>query len=117
MKKLTTLALAAIMVLAALSFTACGGDADNSDSPYVGTWKAADMSLADESEAVEGEWILTINEDGTGNLTDGSGVSEFTWEPTNEGFKTKGDVKLKFKADGDKISAKIIGVKLTFEKQ
>ena len=112
------LAVAAIMALTVFAFTGCGGgDADNSDSPYVGTWKATDMSLADESEAVEEDWILTINEDGTGTISNGDETSEFTWEPTDEGFKTKGDMKLKFKADGDTISAKIIGVKLTFEKQ
>ena len=42
-KKLIALVLCLTVVFA---FTACGGgDADNSDSPYVGTWKAADISL------------------------------------------------------------------------
>ena len=33
------------------------------------------------------------------------------------GFKTKGDAKMKFKDDGDRIHAKVIGVNLNFEKQ
>ena len=118
MKKLVAIALAAVMVLAALSLTACGGgESDYSDSPYVGTWKALDMSLGDESEAIEEDWELVLNEDGTGTLSADEEVSEFTWEPTDEGFKTKGDVKLKFKDKGDTIVASIFGVKLAFEKQ
>ena len=58
-----------------------------------------------------------INGDGTGTIDDGEEVSEFTWEPTDEGFKTKGDMKLKFKDDGDNIKAKILGADLTFAKQ
>lgn len=37
--------------------------------------------------------------------------------PTDDGFKTKGDMKLTFKDDGDKIKASIIGVDLVFERQ
>ena len=44
-------------------------------------------------------------------------MTDFSWEPTDGGFKTTGDVKLKFKDDGDNITAKVIGVNLTFEKQ
>ena len=118
MKKIVSIALAAVMVLTALALTACGSSgSDLSDSKYVGSWKAVSMSVGDESEAPDGEWMLTVNDDGTGTLDDGSEISEFTWEPADGGFKTKGDVKLKFKDDGDNITAKVIGVTLTFEKQ
>ena len=101
-----------------------GGDgADLSDSKYVGTWKAVNMSLEDESEDFgEGQWTITLNDDGTGTCVavDEEGVEEtttFTWEPTDEGFKTKGDMKLKFTDDGEQIHAKMFGVSLNFEKQ
>ena len=60
---------------------------------------------------------MTINGDGTGTLAGGEDSSEFTWQPTDGGFKTKGDVKTTFKDDGDKIKTKVIGVELIFEKQ
>ena len=127
MKKLMTLAVAAIMVVSALTLTACGGggssDQDLSDSKYVGTWKSVSFELMDESESPEeGEEILmTLNGDGTGTMTGTSEgeeeTSDFTWEPTSNGFKTKGDLKLKFTDDGDKIKATVIGVDMIFEKQ
>ncbi|WP_027868537.1 hypothetical protein [Eubacterium sp. AB3007] len=127
MKKLMTLAVAAIMVVSALTLTACGGggssDQDLSDSKYVGTWKSVSFELMDESESPEeGEEIfMTLNGDGTGTMTGTSEgeeeTSDFTWEPTSNGFKTKGDLKLKFTDDGDKIKATVIGVDMIFEKQ
>ena len=47
-----------------------------------------------------------------GRVTD-----SFTWELTKDGFKTKGDDKLTFKDDGDKITTKLMGVNIGFEKQ
>lgn len=121
MKKIISIALAAIMILSALALTACGGggsDADLSESKYVGTWKVADISLADESEEIDKDWIMTLNGDGTGTLDSGEGeVTDFTWELTSDGFKTKGDMKLTFKDDGDRIVAKILGADLAFVKQ
>ena len=127
MKKLMTLAVAAIMVVSALTLTACGGggssDQNLSDSKYVGTWKSVSFELMDESESPEeGEEIfMTLNGDGTGTMTGTSEgeeeTSDFTWEPTSNGFKTKGDLKLKFTDDGDKIKATVIGVDMIFEKQ
>ena len=97
----------------------CGkkNNADVSDSKYVGTWKAVKMSLKDESEALEQSWVLTLNGDGTGQFVDDDGTSKITWELTDDGFRTKGDTKLKFKDDGDKIKTNIIGVDLIFERQ
>ena len=118
MKKVLLFALVAVMALSTFALVGCGGgDSDVSGSKYVGTWKALGMSLGDESEAIDDEWILTLNDDGTGTITGEGETSEFTWELTDEGFKTDGDMKLKFKDDGDNIVAKVIGVKLTFEKQ
>ena len=124
MKKFVAIAVSIIMVFSVLALTACGGGGsseDLSDSKYVGTWKGVEMTFADESEEFQDDIILTINGDGTGTLVGSeegeTEESSFTWEPTSDGFKTKGDVKMTFKDDGDKITSKIIGVTMVFEKQ
>ena len=101
------------MVLACVGLTACGGGSsdstDLSDSPYVGEWVSTGMSMGDETEDFGYEVTLTLNADGTGVLTGDGESSEFTWIPTEDGFKTEGDVNTKFKADGDNaITAKVI---------
>jgi uncharacterized lipoprotein YehR (DUF1307 family) len=124
MKKFVAISVSIIMVFSVLALTACGGGGsseDLSDSKYVGTWKGVEMAVADESEEFQDDIILTINGDGTGTLVGSeegeTEESSFTWEPTSDGFKTKGDVKMTFKDDGDKITSKIIGVTMVFEKQ
>jgi hypothetical protein len=124
MKKFVAVSVSIIMVFSVLALTACGGGGsseDLSDSKYVGTWKGVEMTVADESEEFQDDIILTINGDGTGTLVGSeegeTEESSFTWEPTSDGFKTKGDVKMTFKDDGDKITSKIIGVTMVFEKQ
>jgi uncharacterized lipoprotein YehR (DUF1307 family) len=124
MKKFVAVSVSIIMVFSVLALTACGGGGsseDLSDSKYVGTWKGVEMAVADESEEFQDDIILTINGDGTGTLVGSeegeTEESSFTWEPTSDGFKTKGDVKMTFKDDGDKITSKIIGVTMVFEKQ
>jgi hypothetical protein len=120
MKKFISLSIVMLMVVSALMLTACGGGSseDLSDSKYVGTWKSVALALGDDSEDMDGDMILIINGDGTGTmLSEGDEDSDFTWELTRNGFKTKGDVKLKFKDDGDRIKTKIIGADLIFEKQ
>ena len=124
MKKFVAISVSIIMVFSVLALTACGGGGsseDLSDSKYVGTWKGVEMTVADESEEFQDDIILTINGDGTGTLVGSeegeTEESSFTWEPTSDGFKTKGDVKMTFKDDGDKITSKIIGVTMVYEKQ
>lgn len=122
MKKKIAIIISFMMVLT-FALAACdgSGNADLSDSKYVGSWRATTLSLGEDSEELGGEYILTLNGDGTGTFlsTDEEGndeVSDITWSLTDDGFKTKGDTKLKFKDDGDGISAKIIGVDLHFER-
>ena len=120
MKKFISLSIVMLMVVSALMLTACGGGSsdDLSDSKYVGTWKTVAVAIGDESEDLETDMTLIINGDGTGAMkSEGEEDSNFTWELTKDGFKTKGDVKFKFKDDGDRIKTKIIGVELIFEKQ
>lgn len=115
MKKFVAIAVSIIMVFSVLALTACGGGGsseDLSDSKYVGTWEGVEMTVADESEEFQDDIILTINGDGTGTLVGSeegeTEESSFTWEPTSDGFKTKGDVKMTFKDDGDKITSKLL---------
>ena len=116
MKKKLVILISLAMVLT-FALAACGGGGEDlSDSKYVGTWKAESMSLGEDSENFEGEYILTVNGDGTGTFSGEDDVSNFTWKPTSDGFKTNGDTKLKFKDDGDGIVAKIIGVELHFSR-
>ena len=120
MLKKSYIAVILTMILSMVLLSGCGGSSstDLSDSKYVGTWKASTMALMDESETVNGEWILTLNGDGTGQFVDDEeGAKDITWELTDNGFRTKGDTKLKFTDDGDNIKTKIIGVDLIFEKQ
>ncbi len=119
MRKHIVISLFALFVLSALILSACGGsgNADLSDSKYVGTWKAEGMSLGDASEAIEDDYIMTLNGDGTGTIVDPEETSEFKWEPVKDGFKTSGDMNVTFKDDGDKITTNILGVDLTFVRQ
>lgn len=129
MKKLVSLMLVMLMTVSCLVLVSCGGGSsssseDLSSSKYVGTWKAITMSLEDTTEAADegGEFIVTLNGDGTGQSVSRENggeeeVTDFTWELTDDGFKTKGDMKLKFTDDGDNIKANIFGVDLVFEKQ
>ena len=104
-----------------MAFAACGGseNTDVSGSKYVGTWKADSMSLGDNSDSLDADFTLTLNDDGTGTYVgaDEDGeieTSDITWVLTDDGFKTKGDTELKFKDDGDNIKTKLLGVDLVF---
>lgn len=115
--------LTGLMIVLCFTFAACGGrKADYSDSKYLGEWKATSMSVGDTSGGIEGAvWNLTLNEDGTGTFvsTEADGkenVSKIKWQPADDGFKTSGDMKLKFTDDGDGIKASVMGVELHFSR-
>lgn len=118
MKKRFSMVALALMVLSALVLTACGGGSkDYSESKYVGTWRMAKMEALDESEAFDDEWEITLNADGTGQSITEDGTDDFTWEPTDNGFKTSGALKVTFTDDGDTIRTNVIGVDLVFERK
>lgn len=120
MKKKLAILISLMMVMS-FSFAACGGnDVDLSDSEYVGEWVCNSMTAGSESGDVEGGvWTLTLNGDGTGTFvsTEADGTEEtdeITWELTDEGFKTKGDTKLKFEKEDSGIKTSFLGVELHF---
>ena len=114
MKKTLILLLSVVMVLT-FALAACGGGSEDlSDSKYVGEWKFDSISLGENSEALDDDITLILNGDGTGQMIDSEGASEFTWKLTSDGFKTQGDVKEKFTDDGDGIKAKMFGAELHF---
>lgn len=119
MKKNIAGILCLIMVISCLILAACGdgGKKDLSGSKYLGTWKAAYMSLKDEVGEFEDEITLTLNADGSAEFSSADEVSKCTWEETANGFKLQGDAKMTFTDDGDGIKSKLLGVELHFEKQ
>ena len=118
MKKIISLALIAVMAVSMLVLVSCGGGEkdDLSDSKYVGTWKISKLSVLDESDDFDEEWTLEINGDGTGKSISEEETDDFTWKLVDGGFKTKGDLELTFKDDGENIVSSLMGVKLIFEK-
>ena len=118
MKRVFSIIAIVTLMLSALALTACqSGPKDYSDSKYVGIWKFDSIAMGDESGTFEDEYLMTLNADGTGTLASAEETSSFTWEPTSDGFKTKGDVKLTFKDDGDKIVTKMLGADLIFVRE
>ena len=122
MKKKLAILLSLTLALA-FALAACGGgNEDLSDSKYVGTWVANELSFAGETGEMDSVFKLTLNGDGTGTLegTDADGnqeVSNITWSLTDDGFKTEGDAKMTFKDDGDGIVANLLGVKMRFTRE
>ena len=114
MRKSIAILLSVLLVLSCFALTACGKSEDLSGSKYVGIWKVDSLSFKDEEGELEGDYILTVNGDGSAQFVSEEGTSNCTWKLTKEGFKTKGDAKLKFKDDGDGIKAKILGAYLHF---
>ena len=120
MNKIISMGLISAAALSAAALVAFRGGskkADYSDSKYVGTWKVASMGFMEASEDIDEDWTLELKADGTGISITKEETDDFTWEPTDNGFKTKGGVKLDFTDDGDRIVGNLFGVKLVFERQ
>lgn len=121
MKKYTALLLSLILAFSCIAVTACGSsksqNQDFSDSKYVGTWNFSTITFMDESGELDTTIKFVVKADGTGELISEEGTTAFTWEPTDDGFKTKGDVKLTFKDDGERIKSNMFGANLIFEKE
>ena len=97
------------------SAASASGSAAAAESKYVGTWETTNMTLKDQSESLDGTWKLEIYADGTGkSIGEAEEAEEFTWQATNNGFKTKGGVKLTFTDEGDGFKTKLLGVEIHF---
>ncbi|MBQ6333481.1 MAG: hypothetical protein IJI46_00185 [Erysipelotrichaceae bacterium] len=88
---------------------------DVSSSKYIGTWEATDLSLLGEKEAFQA--TLVLNGDGSSVLTADDDATNCSWVEIGNGIKLKGDAKVTFKANGDKLEATILGAKLSFERK
>ena len=86
--------------------------ADLSSSKYLGTWKLESVSMFSESGTLEHEHYLTLKADGTATI----GSEEYTWKETGEGIRLGGKSDLKFKDEGDKLTARLLIVTLNFKK-
>lgn len=123
MKK--TIAVIICLVLAGsclIGLSACGKQ-DLSQSQYIGTWKATDASFRDENQDINevlksGDFIITLNGDGTATIDDADGTSSANWKETGKGVKVKGDnINAKMTWLGDSFDLSIFGVHLILTRQ
>lgn len=130
MKKRIIIVASFIIVLSFALLTGCGGsggstdsagDQDLTGSKYLGSWKAASVAAGDKTGVVDtGDIIVTLNDDGTGELytknEDGEETLPVTWSETEKGFKLADGADLEFTDDGDNVKASFFGVDIIFEK-
>ncbi len=127
MKKMLAILCCAAIAVSCMLLAGCGGSgtADLSDSEYVGTWVAQTIdafgkeeTTEDVNEAIEGGMSMTLNDDGTlvADFGEGEPINA-TWTETSDGFKTKGDIKLTFKAEDGGVTTNIVGANIHFVKQ
>ena len=110
--------LAVVLILTmCFIFASCGKDAK--ESPYVGTWKAINASVAGVEMSVEevmgGEMIFEFKDNGKCTLTLADEKETAAWTETEGGFCV--DDEIDFEVDGDTALADYDGVTITLEKQ
>ena len=94
---------------------------DVTNSKYVVQWKAASVSLLQESGDLTAKCILDLKADGTATMTSEDEVIEYNWKETDYGvyldcLGKKSDLKLK--ADGpDTLNTRILFVTLSFKRE
>ena len=117
-KKRTAFLLLLILLLSCTLLSGCSrGKVDLSDSKYVGTWTATDLSLGEDAEEAEGEYTMVLGPDGNGKITGGGEEIEFPWKPIDQGFRGGGDLQAKFIDDGNGgVVTTVLGVDLRFVK-
>ena len=124
-KALTILCVIAIAV-SLVALAGCGAKKPGeipADSNYIGKWTAVSAQFRgeakDPNEVFGGEYTLELKADGTGTLRSTNESSPLVWWITKDGIGTNVDnaeKDMKYKADGDKLTGKIIGVEFTLEK-
>lgn len=83
MEKTYSFIMLALLMIAAMSFTACGGDDDGSSTTYDKTGRCGDNVTYKYSEATG---LLIIQ--GNGAMSDGSSKYEAPWDTYKEKIKT-----------------------------
>ena len=78
MRKSIAILLSVLLVLSCFALTACGKSEDLSGNKYVGTWKVDSLSFKDEEGELEGDYILTVNGDGSAQFVSEEGTSNCT---------------------------------------
>lgn len=118
MKKLLAVVLCVVLAGSCLvCFSSCGKQ-DLSQSPYLGTWKATKATFKGEEQDINevlksGDFIITLNGDGTAYIDDADGPSTAQWKETGKGVKVKGDdINTKLEWLGDSFDMSIFGVHL-----
>ena len=116
MKKNFALILCVIMLFSCTVLTACGKKeiVDLSESKYIGTWQAVSMTNKDISK---NETTLTVNADGTAQLTAAGQNRACEWEETYNGFRFTKGARMTFTDDGNGIKASDAGNIIRFERQ
>ena len=123
MKKIIAVVICLILACSCLIGLSACGKQDLSQSQYLGTWKATDASFRDEKQDIDevlkdGDFIITLNGDGTATVDDGTGASSANWKETSKGVKVKGDdINTKMTWLGDSFDLSIFGVHLILTKQ
>ena len=127
MKK-TLISILTIVIIASMFVcSACGSRGKiTSREKYIGTWKVTAVSIQNgaekkeknETENADNNWTMLLNENGTGQFANKSGVNNIRWKITKTGIKTRGDIKLEFEYDKEENTLVTIvkDNKLIFEK-
>ena len=123
MRKTIAVLCSLVLAVTCVLLVGCGGgNADVSESKYIGTWKATSLTVASESmdmdEILGGEWTIELRGDGTAVVITPDETLEATWSETSNGVKVKGDdINLSLKETDENLVGEVIGVGIIFERQ
>ena len=126
MKKALAILCVLALAVSLVALAGCGAKKPGeipADSPYIGKWVASSAQFKDEAqdpnEVFGGEYTLDLKADGTGTLSSSEESNPLVWWITKDGIGTNVDnakKDMKYKADGDKLIGKILGIEFTLEK-
>ena len=120
MRKPVLIALSlALVMIAAMSFTACGDEYAGSE--YLGKWKCTSGTASEYTIDVEkslGKFELELKADGSAEADVFGEKGSAEWAPTDDGFALKERKNtLEFTRSGSDVTLEYDGALLTFEKQ
>ena len=92
--------------------------ADTANSKYLGSWKGVSMTALGKTEPLTVDNTIVLRADGTAVYTTPDETRAYIWKETDYGVFLDGKADLKLKADGDKLTTRVLGfVTINFEKQ